>query len=97
MILNARIDRKTGKNKLKYAEERTCYLLLAVPIIGFLVFVLYPYIWAARWSLFDYTGVVSKTQYVGGENQYTANASWQVNTSTGVSDNNKMTNLYPIV
>ena len=55
-------------NKLKYKNELICYIILAVPIIGFLAFILYPYIWAGRWSFFDYTGVASKTQFVGLQN-----------------------------
>ena len=60
--------RSRSTNKLKYANEMTCYMILVVPIIGFLAFILYPYIWAAKWSFFDYTGVASKTQFVGTRN-----------------------------
>lgn len=68
MIHNAKNGTDLKKNSLKYSDELMCYALLAVPIIGFLVFILYPYVWAAKWSFFDYTGVMSKTQYVGVKN-----------------------------
>ena len=42
--------------------------MLAIPIIGFLVFTLYPMLWAIRLSWFYYTGVPSETYYVGWAN-----------------------------
>ncbi len=54
--------------KLKCSEGMACYFILIVPIVGFLVFILYPYLWAAKWSFFNYTGVASKTRFVGWQN-----------------------------
>ena len=54
--------------KVKCSEEMTCYLILLVPVTGFLLFILYPYLWAAKWSLFNYTGIASKTRFVGWRN-----------------------------
>ena len=45
-----------------------CYLLLAVPLIGFFVFTIYPLIWAAVKSFFFYTGNDTETQFVGLKN-----------------------------
>lgn len=60
---------KTGwrrpKNKGKSAEERWCYLMLAIPIIGFLVFNVYPIIWSFKWSFYSYTGAESSAVFVG--------------------------------
>ena len=53
---------------LNFSEEMACYLILIVPIVGFLVFILYPYLWAGKWSFFNYTGVASQTRFVGWEN-----------------------------
>lgn len=55
------VDACTTSRKKYSAVKRnhvlTCYLMLAVPIIGFLVFSLYPILWALRYTLFDYDGV----------------------------------------
>lgn len=59
---------KKGADKSIHSDELACYLILAIPIIGFLVFILYPYIWAAKWSFFNYTGIESQTRFVGCEN-----------------------------
>lgn len=56
------------RKKLTCSEEMTCYLILLVPVTGFLLFILYPYLWAAKWSLFNYTGIASKTRFVGLQN-----------------------------
>lgn len=60
---------KTGwrrpKNKGKSAEERWCYLMLAIPIIGFLVFNVYPIIWSFKWSFYSYTDAESSAVFVG--------------------------------
>ena len=58
---------KIVKTKHKYnkSEEIQCYLMIAIPIIGFFVFTLYPLIWAGRLSFFSYTGIPSETRMVG--------------------------------
>lgn len=43
-------------------------MILAVPIIGILVFTLYPMLWAMHKSWFFYTGAPSETRFVGWEN-----------------------------
>lgn len=42
--------------------------MLMLPIIGFVVFNLYPILWTFRWSLFNYTGIPSETRFIGFEN-----------------------------
>ena len=38
---------KTNENKKHYLSKQTqCYLLLALPLIGFFVFSIYPILWA---------------------------------------------------
>lgn len=54
-----------GRDKEKIIS---CYLILSIPIIGFLVFTLYPNLWAASKSFFYYTGTPSQTRFIGFEN-----------------------------
>ena len=41
-------------------EARWCYLMLALPIIGFCVFTVYPILWTFRWSFYSYSGIKSQ-------------------------------------
>lgn len=59
---------KTKKRNWKYRNEKYIYLMLAIPIFGFLVFTLYPMLWAMRLSWFNYNGIPSETYYVGWKN-----------------------------
>ena len=45
-----------------------CYAILSPQIIGFLVFSLYPILWAASKAFYYYTGTPSATRFVGLEN-----------------------------
>lgn len=56
------------KTKWNKREVAACYLLLALPIIGFFVFTLYPLFWAGRISFFSYDGIDSHTAWVGWQN-----------------------------
>ena len=60
--------RRTAYRRRKKKMALDCYLLLAIPIIGVLVFTLYPIIWVFRWSFYNYNGVPSYTSFVGWEN-----------------------------
>lgn len=51
--------------KIKSSDETQCYLLLALPIIGFLVFTIYPIIWSALKAFFYYDLVPDNTRFVG--------------------------------
>lgn len=42
--------------------------MLALPIIGFLVFSVYPILWTFRWSFFSYQGIKSTAAFVGLQN-----------------------------
>ncbi len=66
--LNTNKVMKLKNNKYKRKEIITCYLMIAAPIIGFLVLSLYPIVWTFRWSFFQYTGVPSETFFVGLKN-----------------------------
>ena len=59
------------KKKDNMRHILTCYLLLALPIIGFVVFTIYPILWTLYKSLFSYTGVPSETRFIGFENYLT--------------------------
>lgn len=60
----------TEKIKTKWDKGTVvqCYLMLILPIIGFVVFTTYPILWTFRFSLYAYTGVPSQTRYIGMEN-----------------------------
>ena len=59
-----------NREKLKFdrAEEFWCFVMIALPLIGFFVFQLYPILWTFKWSFFSYNGVVSQTRFIGLEN-----------------------------
>ena len=59
---------KTRRKSLEEQESWKCYLLLAPQIIGFLVFSIYPIIWAARYSFYYYDGVSINTKFTGWDN-----------------------------
>lgn len=50
------------------SEEFWCYIMLALPVIGFLVLKIYPILWTFRWSFFSYNGVKSQTRFIGLDN-----------------------------
>ena len=60
----------TEKIKTKWDKGTVvqCYLMLILPIIGFVVFTTYPILWTFRFSLYAYTGIPSQTRYIGMEN-----------------------------
>ena len=60
--------RKKKVYKELQLEERQCYALLALPIIGFLVFTIYPMVWAASKSFFYYDLIPSSQRFTGLEN-----------------------------
>lgn len=41
------------------------FLMILIPLIGFLVFQIYPILWTFRWSFFNYNGIPSETEFVG--------------------------------
>lgn len=67
-----RIKQKGDSNgylkKAKRKEELWCYAMLALPIIGFVVFHVYPIIWTFKWSFFSYDGIESHAVFVGFRN-----------------------------
>lgn len=56
---------KTAKLHIDRKEEIQCYLMIGVPLIGFLIFTLYPILWAVRLSAYSYTGIPSETRMIG--------------------------------
>ncbi len=54
--------------KIKSSDSIQCYLLLAVPIIGFLVFTIYPILWSAFKAFFYYDMVPNNTRFTGLQN-----------------------------
>lgn len=60
---------KSGKqlNEMQ-REEITCYLMIMLPLLGFLIFSVYPIIWTFRWAFFSYNGIPSETVFIGFDN-----------------------------
>lgn len=54
--------------RLLSSDQAQCYLLLAVPIIGFFVFTIYPILWSAHKAFFYYDMVPANTKFVGIDN-----------------------------
>ncbi len=42
--------------------------MLALPIIGFVVFAVYPQLWTFKWAFFNYDGIPSNTEFIGLDN-----------------------------
>ncbi len=51
--------------RIKSSDKAQCYLLLALPIIGFLVFTIYPIIWSAIKAFYFYDLIPNNTRFVG--------------------------------
>ena len=64
-IKNKLLRHKPGLKTSKYIQ---CYIMIALPLIGFLVFTVYPYGWTAVKSWYYYTGNPSATHFSGWEN-----------------------------
>ena len=45
-----------------------CYIMIALPVIGFLVFQVYPILWTFKWSFFSYYGADETARFIGLEN-----------------------------
>lgn len=56
------------KDKYNKAEVFWCYLMLALPIIGFLVLQIYPILWTFKWSFFSYYGIKNSAIFIGLDN-----------------------------
>lgn len=59
-----------GRIKPRYnrSEEFWCFVMIALPIIGFLALQVYPILWTFKWSFFSYSGVESQARFIGLEN-----------------------------
>ena len=62
------LKRISKTEKMKKNQVMQCYLMIALPLIGFFVFILYPIFWTFRLSAFSYNGVASMTKFVGLDN-----------------------------
>lgn len=68
MIRTSMQANKALRKKYLGSEEFWCYIMLALPIIGFLVFQLYPILWTFKWSFFSYYGIESTARFIGLDN-----------------------------
>lgn len=59
---------RNGKLGMRASKNLQCYLMIALPLIGFMVFTVYPYIWTAMKSWYYYTGNPNVTHFTGWEN-----------------------------
>lgn len=57
-----------SRKKFIGSEAFWCYLMLAIPIIGFLALQVYPILWTFKWSFFSYYGIESTARFVGWDN-----------------------------
>ena len=55
-------------DKIKSSDQIQCYLLLGLPIIGFLVFTIYPLIWSALKAFYYYDMIPDHTRFTGIDN-----------------------------
>ena len=60
-----RTENKQRLTSYKRKNAAQCYIMLATQIIGFLVFTIYPLLWAARYGFYYYDGIPSNTRFVG--------------------------------
>lgn len=58
----------SAKRKIRIREYGVWYAMIAIPLIGFLVFSLYPILWAVQKAWFFYDGSISTMRYVGFDN-----------------------------
>ena len=58
---------KNGKKAMR-ADSVQAFLMVLLPLIGFVVFRIYPILWTFRWSFYDYNGIPSHTAFIGTEN-----------------------------
>lgn len=65
---NKKADRVPLLAKIKSSDQIQCYLLLSLPIIGFLVFTIYPLIWSALKAFYFYDMIPNHTRFVGFDN-----------------------------
>lgn len=56
------------KKRFIGSEAFWCYLMMAIPIIGFLVLQVYPILWTFKWSFFSYYGIDSTAKFIGLDN-----------------------------
>lgn len=62
------MNKKSLWSRIKASDQAQCYLLLALPLIGFFVFTIYPIIWSAIKAFYYYDLVPSNTRFVGLKN-----------------------------
>ena len=67
-----RVKKSSANNgymkKTQRKEEMWCYIMLALPIIGFVVFHVYPILWTFKWSFYSYDGIESNAVFIGLKN-----------------------------
>lgn len=70
--INAELKRQDKRlslwQKIKNSDQAQCYMLIALPLIGFFVFTIYPIIWSAIKAFYYYDLVPSNTRFVGLKN-----------------------------
>lgn len=68
--MSLHIKKQVGINKSAgyRHKEIQSYIMLAPQILGFLVFSIYPIMWAIRLAFYNYNGISTQTRFVGLEN-----------------------------
>lgn len=59
-----------NRSKPKFIGSKVfwCYVMIALPTIGFLVFQIYPILWTFKWSFYSYYGAESTARFIGWDN-----------------------------
>ncbi len=58
---------KSGKKAMR-ADSIQGFLMILLPLIGFLILQVYPIIWTFRWAFYNYNGIPSYTTFAGVDN-----------------------------
>lgn len=56
------------KKKAYRQDSIWAFLMILVPLLGFLIFSIYPIIWTFRWAFYSYNGIPSETRFIGLQN-----------------------------
>lgn len=63
-------ERLANYSKAKFVGSKAfwCYIMIALPVIGFFVFQIYPILWTFKWSFYSYYGAESTARFIGLDN-----------------------------
>lgn len=68
MVLKEKQLTNSSKKNFIGSKAFWCYIMIALPTIGFFVFQIYPILWTFKWSFFSYYGAESTARFIGLDN-----------------------------